>query len=522
MITAVLVATLLTAQAPHVATASVARPIGATEGAVVASTVVASTTRRYAIVIGVNAPFSPIQKRLAFADDDAVRFYGLFREMAGGAALFTLLDAETQALWPELVAEAELPEKAAILDRIERVFAQISADKARGVGTELYFVYSGHGMVDEQGEGRLGLEGGTFSRSELYEHVLSRSPADVNHLIVDACDAYFFVQARGDQPDLDAVLQARAREFLDRQTLARFPSTGAILSTASMAESHEWSEIKGGVFSHQVRSAILGAADADGDGRVRYDELEAFVLAANLGVRHAGASRAVFVRPPERDRQRPVIEVGALPRAHRLRVGAEVSGRLAVADEHGRRYLDLNKAAGFSLALSLLPGLKYFVTRDDVDYVVTADRGESELAALVPAPTTLRARGSGMADAYAKGLFSVPFGPQLVDGFRLGVQTEAQTVLVERESHPLRTASFVTGGVAAALTGLAVGFWVAGDAAHAEFDEAVRSGNADAQRLANADVQAWDARTNVAIGAAVGMGLVTATLLTLDLLDVRF
>ncbi len=511
MITAVLVATLLAAA------------VDTSTGAQAAASLVEApaTTRRYAIVIGVNAPFSPTQKRLSYADDDAVRFYGLFREMAGSAALFTLLDAETQAQWPELVAEAELPEKAAILARVERVFAQIAADKARGVGTELYFVYSGHGMVDEQGEGRLGLAGGTFSRSDLYEHVLSRSPADVNHLIVDACDAYFFVQARGDERDLDAVLQARAREFLDRQTLARFPSTGAILSTASIAESHEWSEIKGGVFSHQVRSAILGAADADGDGRVRYDELEAFVLAANLGVRHAGASRAVFVRPPERDRQRPVIEVGALARAHRLHVGAEVSGRLAVADEHGRRYLDMNKAPGFALALSLLPGLKYFVTRDDVDYVVNADRGESQLAALAPAPTVLTARG-GIADAYAKGLFSVPFGPALVDGFRLGVRAEAETVLVERESHPLRTASFVTGGAAAVLTGLAVGFWVAGDGAKADFDRAIEAGTASEQRLASARVQAWDGRTSAAIGAAVGLGVATAALLTLDLLDVRF
>jgi len=479
-------------------------------------------TRRYAIVIGVNDPITSAQKPLSYADDDAVRFFSLFREMAGDAALFTLLDDETQAAWPEVVAEAELPEKEAIFSRAERMFAEMTADHERGLRTELYLVYSGHGMVDEHGEGRLGLRGGTFSRSELYERFLAKSPADVNHLIVDACDAYFFVQSRGGDPDIERALNARAREFLDRQTLARFPTTGAILSTASLAETHEWSEIKGGVFSHQVRSAILGAADADEDGRISYDELEAFVLSANLGVKHASATRAIFVRAPERDHRHPVLDLAALSRAHRLNVGTELTGRIAIADEQGRRYLDLNKARGFKLVLALLPGLRYFVTREDGDYAVPGEGNETELAALTVASPSLRARGSGIADAYAKGLFSVPFGPQLMDGFRLGLRSNVDTVIVERESHPLRTASFVTGGAALVIGGLAAGFWAAGGSATDDYNAAVLGGAGLLdQQDASAAAQAWDGRTNVAIGAAVGLGVTAAVLLTLDLLDVR-
>lgn len=484
------------------------------------SSAAVAPTRRYAIVIGVNEGFAPTQKRLAYADDDAVRFYALFRELAGGAALFALLDEETQAAWPELVAEAELPEKAAILARVDRVFEQIASDERRGFGTELYFVYSGHGMLDEAGEGRLGLQGGTLSRSEFYERIVSRSPADVNHLIVDACDAYFFVQSRGSDAELDRQLAARAREFLDRQTLDRYPNTGAILSTASVAESHEWSEIKGGVFSHQVRSALLGAADADGDGRISYDELEAFVLAANLGVDHASASRAVFVRPPSRDRRHPVMVEAALARAQRLRVGPEVSGRLAVADERGRRYLDLHKAPGFALALSLLPGARYFVTRDDADYLV--DAGDADLGALAAAEPAVRARGSGIAAAYAKGLFSVPFGPQLVDGFRLGVRAESAPVLVEDDGHPLRVAAIVAGGAGLALGALAGGFWAAGSGAAADFDALAGNGTASEQRAAAEAVQSWDGRTSLALGGAIGLGVTALGLLALDLLDVRF
>lgn len=478
--------------------------------------------RRYAIIIGVNDAFSAGQKPLSYADDDAVRFYSLFRELAGEAALFTLLDAETQGLYPEVVGEAEIPEKEAIFARAERMFAQIAADKARGLSTELYLIYSGHGLVDERGEGRLGLRGGTFSRTELYERFLAKSPAAVNHLIVDACDAYFFVQARGNDPSVDQVLSARAREFLDRQTLARFPTTGAILSTASMAESHEWSEIKGGVFSHQVRSAILGAADADEDGRISYDELEAFVLSANLGVKHQSANRAVFVRAPERDRAHPVIELSALARAHRLRVGPEQAGRIAIADDQGRRYLDLNKAPGFSLVLALLPGLRYFVSRGDDDFLVPGEGKESDLGLLATVAPTLRARGSGIADAYEKGLFSVAFGPQLVDGFRLGVRASADPVLVVDESHPLRTASLITGGAALALGGVAVGFWAAGDGATASYNQTLRTGSLLEQQRASENVQAWDNRANIAVGAAIGLGVTALGLLGLDLLDVRF
>jgi hypothetical protein len=423
-----------------------------------------------------------------------------------------------------VVAEAELPTKPAFFDRAERMFQQMAADRQRGLRTELYLVYSGHGFVDERGEGHLGLGDDTFSRTELYEQVLARSPADVNHVIVDACDAYFFVQSRGDDPQIEALLQARAREFLDRQTLKRYPNTGAILSTASAAESHEWSEIRGGVFSHQVRSALLGAADADQDGAIAYQELEAFVLAANLGVRHAGAARAVYVRPPERDRRHAVLELAALSRAHRLHIDAQTEGRIAVADDRGRRYLDLHKAGGFELALSLLPGVRYFVRRGDHDYLVPGGEPVVELAALSPAAPLTAARGADIADAYARGLFAVPFGPQLVNGFRLGLDA-AQQVNVEviEEPHPLRTAGWITGGAAVVAGGLAAGFWAAGNGVHGDYQAIDVGDPASAARLPEleAEIAGWDARTNVALGAAIGLGVTAATLLVLDLLEVR-
>jgi len=176
-------------------------------------------SRRYAVIIGVNTPAKADQRPLSYADDDAVRFYELFRELPGNASLFSVLDEETQQTYPSVVAEAELPTKDAVFRRLDQVFDRMRVDRDQGLEPELYLIYSGHGYADEQGEGRLALQDGTFSRTELYDRVLSRSPAVFNHLIVDACDAYFFVQSRGSDSDIDALLNARAREFLDRQTL---------------------------------------------------------------------------------------------------------------------------------------------------------------------------------------------------------------------------------------------------------------------------------------------------------------
>ena len=73
--------------------------------------------------------------------------------------------------------------------------------------------------------------------------------------------------------------------------------------------------------------------------------------------------------------------------------------------------------------------------------------------------------------------------PQLVDGFRLGVRASADPVLVVDESHPLRTASLITGGAALALGGVAVGFWAAGDGATNSYNQTLRTGSLLEQQL---------------------------------------
>lgn len=469
--------------------------------------------RRYAVVIGVNEPGRTGQSPLSYADDDAARFFAFFSVVSRDAALLSLLDDETQKLYPEAVAVADLPEEARVLERVDALFERIRADNRDGHETEFYFVYSGHGFVDDHGEGHLALRGGTMSRTELYERIIERSPAKVNHLIIDACDAYYVVNSRGGE-DIGKLLEKRAQEFLARQTLDSFPNTGAILSTASKAESHEWSEIRAGVFSHGVRSALVGAADADQDGRVSYTELEAFVLAAISGVQHADANRAVFVRPPKIDRSRPVIDLRDADRMARLHLDAPISGRVALADEQGRRYADLHKASGYPLALALLPGRRYFVRVDDLEYAVPTDLRDVQLAQLEGAPPRLAARGA-IEDAFARGLFKVPYGPALVDGFRLGQDQRTDLVVAPPSSgsNALTIAKWGTAGAAVVSGGVAVGTFLAAESAHDRFRTA---SSFDEEARADRDVRKWDSATNVALGAAISFGVTAGILFVVD------
>ena len=66
-------------------------------------------------------------------------------------------------------------------------------------------------------------------------------------------------------------------------------------------ESHEWAGFEAGVFSHEVRSGLFGAADADGDGRVTYAEIAAFVRRANEAIPADRFRPQVLARPPQGD-----------------------------------------------------------------------------------------------------------------------------------------------------------------------------------------------------------------------------
>ena len=57
-----------------------------------------------------------------------------------------------------------------------------------------------------------------------------------------------------------------------------------------------------------MRSALAGAADIDGDGRVTYAEAHAFISAANGRVQDARARLSAYAAPPALHRDEPLFD----------------------------------------------------------------------------------------------------------------------------------------------------------------------------------------------------------------------
>src|SRR5262249_39485336 len=145
-------------------------------------------------------------------------------------------------------------------------------------------------------EGYLTLEDGRLTGAALQAEVVDRVAADQAHLVVDACYSMFLVYGRGPGGD-----RRELHGFARLGNLARRPDVGLLLSTSSARESHEWGAFEAGGFSPEVRSGLYGAADADGDGRVSYREIAAFVDRANAAVPGERFRPDVFARPPAND-----------------------------------------------------------------------------------------------------------------------------------------------------------------------------------------------------------------------------
>jgi hypothetical protein len=192
---------------------------------------------------------------------------------------------------------------------------------------------------------------------------------------------------------------------------------GLLLSTSSARESHEWSEYQAGVFSHEVRSGLLGAADANGDGLVSYREIAAFIDRANASVPNDRFRPDVYVKQPTSG---PAIMDLRPGLARRLELTGAHPGHYLVEDARGVRIADFHNAAGQSLHL-IRPAntTQMFLRRvgDGVEYVMDT------------APPVLRfedlrvqSRGvvpRGAAHESFRLLFSLSFSQQIVDEFVL-------------------------------------------------------------------------------------------------------
>jgi hypothetical protein len=363
----------------------------------------------FALIVGVNTSVDPGTPTLHYADDDAARYVDLFRSLGARTYVLTRLDDDSRPLYPQIAAEALMPVRAELNRAATALKHDVELAKRRGIRTILYFVYAGHGNVRE-GRGYITLEDARLDGPALDDGVVDAIGADQTHFIVDACDSYFLALGRGPGGE-----RREAHGFASADGLRVRDSVGLLLSTSSARQSHEWSGFQAGVFSHEVRSALYGAADADGDGQVSYREVSAFVDRANQAILNEQYRPQVYAQSPK---DTPVLlDLRVRPRS-RIDVDASHAGRYLLEDSRGVRIADFHSAEGQATYLLRPPHTGRLYLRrvgDDVEFLVPNGSEPAEIALLEPSEPRQAARGAAN-DIY-ENLFALPFGQATVNRF---------------------------------------------------------------------------------------------------------
>jgi hypothetical protein len=403
--------------------------------------------RTYVIAVGYNDPPSDSQRddhapdrlpSLRFADDDAIAFYTFLRPLAEYGALLTIPDADSRLRFSAEVNEARPPSLAELRSVVKQVGQLIDADLQAGREPSVLFFYSGHGTADDgDGPASLTLIDGRLTREVLYDEVLAALPARYIHLFIDACHAEAVVRPRDLQAKVVDLGDREVTAYAERATLARFPNVGAVIASSSTSVAHEWDAYGSGVFTHEILSGLRGAADVNGDDRVEYSELAAFVAAANREVGDPRAHLHAVVAPPRINPRVALVDLGRLPRAGRLQGRPAGLGELYLEDASGQRLVDLRAEAGFAVKLAVPADRTLFIRR-------RADEAEARLRPgqvlafeqLAFRPLASRDRGA-LTTALRNGLFATPFGPLYYRGFADGQPDMTPIPLIRVEPPPV-------------------------------------------------------------------------------------
>jgi hypothetical protein len=377
-----------------------------------ATATAAEETRTFALVVTNNRSSSLSMPDLQYADDDGARYYRLFRSVADAdnVVLLTTFDRASAAAYPELLDVAKAPTKTAVESAARRIAAAVQSARKAGARTTFYFVYAGHGDV-EQGRGTIDLEDGRVDGQFLERAIIETIPADTKHVLLDSCDSFFVLNPRKPGGRRWATPKDMALGFSKRH-----PEVGLFLSTNSDAEVFEWSELESGVFSHELRSGLSGAADVDGDGNVSYAEAAGFVDQANQRITRDNLRPHIYFRGPNGESTSPLFSPGKA-RGRRLVLG-EGPVRLWVKSDRGERLLDLHKDQ--EPMTVVLPGpevqaVSIYVEKQPAKeagrpLVIERDApvgdGEIRLASLTAAEPSLAARG----DRLFGSIFALPYG----------------------------------------------------------------------------------------------------------------
>lgn len=354
---------------------------------------------------------------LRYADDDAAAVHEFSRHVSDAAHLLAVLDRDTQRRFPEAARQARKPAFAELTRVVTNVRARIESDRKAGKASTVLFFYSGHGTGGGDGSAGLSLLDRTLTQQMLYDEVLARLPADIIHVLVDACHAEAVVRPRDLQAQRVDVGPAEIASYLQQKTLERFPNVGVVVATTSTAQAHEWDAYQGGIFTHQVLSGMRGAADVDGDGRIEYSEIGAFLAAANRAVTDPRARLTTIVRPPQNRPRAALTEPRRAVWSGRLVGRPAFLGGFFVEDARGNRLVDLRSELGARVELVLPAGQPLFVRGARGEAEVQLGAGERRSLATLPIRgSSMRARGA-IESSLRRGLFATQFGPSYYRGF---------------------------------------------------------------------------------------------------------
>lgn len=391
-------------------------PLAMAEALVPAST---GATARYAIVVGYNGPEDGERPVLSYADDDAARFFLQVYEGSERAWLLTTFDGESARGFGAVVDQAVQPTRQQLARVLGEATWLIRKRKEEGLATELVFYFAGHGDVSAGGEGFVLLSDGPFTRGELDTQIVQASPADVNHVVLDACASYHMVSRGGDDesgrvkltPALLDVIRGRGA----KDAAAAWDRTGVLVSTSDAAEVHESAGVGGGVFSYLLRSALAGAGDQNADGRVEYAEAAAFIASASALLEDPRARLKVHASAPRQSPHAPLTDLAKSGAEHFLVVDTTRDVHLRVLDARGVPYAELHRAPGQPVLLALV-GNPFYVVQDGALEAVLVPRhaGGYALSSLAwDARQQTRDRGR---DVFP-GLFAHAYSDDFLAGF---------------------------------------------------------------------------------------------------------
>jgi hypothetical protein len=371
----------------------------------------------FVLAVGVNRAPSAEMTPLRFADDDAAAALLVFGDLGDRGLLLATLDDESQERFPALRARARPASLAQLRLAVDELARAVSRARESGEFPVVIVWLVGHGAWGPDGKPYLTLEDGALTPDVLGRDVLAPlSAAHRVHVLMDACHAGAMIQWRAAvQPATDD--EVRGQLFLSGLSVQGH--VGLMTAAGAQQKTYEWEETRSGVFSSLVRSALRGAANADADPCVSYDEVEAYVSAALQGIPLPEARPRVVSRAPAVDRRAALSCPSWFTQTRTLSTDLGALGTLRVQDAHGA-WLAGGRFEPGHAAVMALPGEGPLTVSNDEGEWLLQEAGESGLV-LAPAPVRDAATARGVvARAVREGLFKVPYGPSYLAGFRAG------------------------------------------------------------------------------------------------------